>query len=70
MNAQVFDVFTHEHNRREVAEQEYELAKLAYEEASQKFDARDVKTIEAFHNARERRSLAWDVWWNLHRSCR
>lgn len=67
MTAEFFRAFQHEHNLLQVAEQEYELANQEYETASSVFDSQDPRKVDAFHNARERRNLAWDAWWVLKR---
>lgn len=68
MTAQVLtDFFTHEHNRLAVAEQEYELARQEYRDANRAYDPFDRRSTERFHQARERRSLAWDHYWAVKR---
>jgi hypothetical protein len=65
MTAQVFtDFFVHEHNRREVVEQEYEAAKAHYDEVLlQDWTSDDAQ--KRFRAASDRLSAARERWREL-----
>jgi hypothetical protein len=60
MTAKVIVAFTHEHNRRDVARQEFDLAKEHYRHVRRTMDCRDPASVERFQEASRLRSEAFE----------
>ena len=62
MTAEVIRAFAHEHNRAEVARQEYDAAKEHYGQVLRSRDPLDAEHNRRFHDAVERLGAARERW--------